>query len=76
MVWSLVAQWMTARKWLENWILWLVINTVAVPLYISRELRITAILYAGLWLLAVLGYIQWRRKLVVASWTATAGPPL
>lgn len=65
--WSLVAQWMTARKWLENWVLWVLINTVSVPLYIVRGLTLTAGLYVGLWVLAVLGYVQWRRTLVPAS---------
>jgi nicotinamide mononucleotide transporter len=66
MAWSLVAQWMTARKWLENWILWLLINTVSVPLYISRELWLTAGLYVGLWVLAITGYRDWRRSLASA----------
>lgn len=66
MVWSLVAQWMTARKWIENWILWIVINTFSVPLYVTRDLWITAVLYAGLWLLAFIGYVKWRRDLVSA----------
>lgn len=64
--WSLVAQWMTARKWLENWIMWIVINTISVPLYISRGLWVTAALYVGLWILAILGDRQWRRSLVSA----------
>ena len=67
LVWSLVAQWMTARKWLENWILWLIINTVSVPLYIARDLAPTAVLYIGLWLLAILGYRDWRRSMAVVS---------
>jgi nicotinamide mononucleotide transporter len=64
--WSIVAQWMTARKWLENWLFWLGINTLAVPLYISRELWFTAILYGALWVLAVVGYRTWRRSLASA----------
>jgi nicotinamide mononucleotide transporter len=67
MVWSLVAQWMTARKWIENWILWVVINTISVPLYVTRSLWITAVLYAGLWLLAILGYLKWRRDLTASA---------
>jgi nicotinamide mononucleotide transporter len=64
--WSIVAQWMTARKWLENWLFWLGINTLAVPLYLSRELWFTAILYGALWVLAVVGYRTWRRSLASA----------
>ncbi len=65
--WSLVAQWMTARKWLENWILWILINTVSVPLYVTRELWPTAVLYVGLWLLAFKGYSEWRRSLAASA---------
>ncbi|HYH09950.1 MAG TPA: nicotinamide riboside transporter PnuC [Thermoanaerobaculia bacterium] len=61
--WSLVAQWMTARKWLENWILWVLVNTVSVPLYYVRDLKLTAVLYVGLWILAVVGYRDWKRSM-------------
>jgi nicotinamide mononucleotide transporter len=67
MAWSLVAQWMTARKWLESWMLWLIINTVSVPLYISRGLWLTAGLYVGLWILAITGYRDWRRSLSASA---------
>jgi nicotinamide mononucleotide transporter len=67
LVWSLVAQWMTARKWIENWVLWIVINTFSVPLYVVRDLWFTAALYVALWILAIVGYVQWRRTLVAAS---------
>ena len=66
-VWSLVAQWMTARKWIENWILWILINTVSVPLYVVRELYPTAVLYVVLWILAFVGYVQWRRALSASA---------
>jgi nicotinamide mononucleotide transporter len=66
-VWSLVAQWMTARKWIENWALWVVINTISVPLYVVRDLLPTAALYVMLWILAILGYRQWRKTLVASA---------
>jgi nicotinamide mononucleotide transporter len=66
-VFSLVAQWMTARKWIENWILWIVINTISMPLYVTRALWITAVLYFVLWVLAFQGYRQWRRTLVASA---------
>jgi nicotinamide mononucleotide transporter len=70
LAWSLVAQWMTARKWLQNWILWVIINTISVPLYIVRGLWLTVFLYIALWVLAILGYREWRRTLVPASASA------
>lgn len=66
-VWSLVAQWMTARKWIENWFLWLIINTISIPLYVVRELWITAVLFAALWVLAIRGYLDWRKTLVASA---------
>jgi nicotinamide mononucleotide transporter len=65
--WSLVAQWMTDRKWIENWIFWIVINTFSIPLYIRRELWLTAGLYVGLWILAFKGYRDWRRSLAASA---------
>lgn len=64
--WSVVAQWMTARKLIENWFLWIAINVVAVPLYIHRGIRLTALLYAILLVLGFEGYRKWRRTLVSA----------
>jgi len=63
---SLVAQLMTARKWLENWILWTIINVISVVLYINRHLYPTAVLYVILFILAVVGYRKWRRSLASA----------
>ncbi|HUP62503.1 MAG TPA: nicotinamide riboside transporter PnuC [Thermoanaerobaculia bacterium] len=62
--WSIVAQWMTARKWLENWLLWIAVNVIAVPLYVTRELWLTALLYAILFVLGIQGYRRWRGTLV------------
>ena len=64
--WSIVAQWMTARKWIENWAIWMAVNAVAVPLYIVRSLWPTAALYAVLFLLAVEGWRKWRTSLASA----------
>lgn len=67
LVFSLVAQLMTARKWLENWTFWVVINAISIALYIKRGLFVTAALYVALLILAILGYRKWRRSLASAS---------
>ena len=64
--WSIVAQWMTARKWIENWLFWMAVNAVAVPLYITRDLWPTAALYAVLFVLAIEGWRKWRISLASA----------
>ena len=60
---SLVAQWMQARKWLENWILWILVDVVYVGMYLAKGLRLTAGLYAVFVVLAVLGLRAWARAL-------------
>ncbi|MGH7711586.1 MAG: nicotinamide riboside transporter PnuC [Gemmatimonadaceae bacterium] len=59
---SLVAQWLMTRKVLENWILWIAVDVVYVPMFLSRNLPATAVLYAVFLVLAVLGFIEWRRS--------------
>lgn len=59
---SLVAQWMMTRKILENWILWIIADIVYVPMYVYKSLYVTAGLYAVFLVLAILGFIQWRRS--------------
>ena len=51
---------MVARKVLENWLYWLVINSVSIYLYIDRELYQTAGLFVLYLVLSVLGYRRWR----------------
>jgi nicotinamide mononucleotide transporter len=57
---SLIAQWMMTRKLLENWILWIIVNVVYVPVLLVKGLYPTAALYSVLLLLAIKGLIEWR----------------
>jgi nicotinamide mononucleotide transporter len=59
---SIGAQWLMTRKVLENWLLWIAVDVVYVPMFISRGLIATAVLYAVFLVLAMLGYISWRRS--------------
>jgi nicotinamide mononucleotide transporter len=59
---SLVAQWMMTRKILENWILWIIADIVYVPMFIYKELYPTAALYSVFLILAILGFVSWRRS--------------
>ena len=60
---SLVGQWMLNEKLLENWIIWLVVDIIYVPMFWLGGQSWSAILYAGLCLLAVKGFIDWRKSL-------------
>jgi nicotinamide mononucleotide transporter len=61
MSYSLVATWWQARKHIANWWLWIVVDLVYIGEYIYKDLWPTALLYAGLVGLAVLGLRNWRR---------------
>jgi nicotinamide mononucleotide transporter len=60
---SLAAQWMTTRKWLENWLVWIVVDVAYVGICASQHLYAMASLYAVFLVLAVLGYKEWRASL-------------
>jgi len=61
MSYSLVATWCGARKHIANWWLWIVVDLVYIGEYIYKDLWLTALLYAGLVGLAILGLRDWRR---------------
>ena len=60
---SIAAQILMARRRIENWILWILVDAVAVPLYLSRGLEKTSALYLLFLILSVAGLIGWRRTL-------------
>ena len=60
---SLVAQFMTTRKWIESWLVWIAVDIVYTGMLVSQELGLMAALYVGYLVLAVLGYLRWRRSL-------------
>ena len=59
---SLVAQWMMTRKVLENWAVWMAVDVAYVGMFIYKALYLTAGLYAVFFVLAAMGYAQWRRS--------------
>jgi nicotinamide mononucleotide transporter len=76
---SLVASWWQARKHTANWWLWIVVNLVYIGEYLYKDLRLTAVLYALLVALAVLGLRDWRRaeaaSQIAACTTLRSGSP-
>jgi nicotinamide mononucleotide transporter len=60
---SLLAQFWMARRKLENWLLWTIINTGSVLLYMQQELWFFAVLYTVLLVLAIKAFLEWRKQL-------------
>lgn len=58
---SLVAQWLLARKVLETWLFWIVVDLAAIGIYWHKALYLTSGLYACFLILALLGLLAWRR---------------
>jgi nicotinamide mononucleotide transporter len=56
---SILTTWMVARKILENWLYWLVIDSVSIYLYLDRELYLTALLFALYLIIVLFGYRKW-----------------
>jgi nicotinamide mononucleotide transporter len=60
---SLVAQFWMARKYVANWWLWIAVDIIYVGVYVYKDLNLTAGLYAGFIVLAVIGLRNWLRQL-------------
>ena len=56
------ATWMLARRIIEHWIFWIIINSVSVYLYYLRELYPTMFLYICYTILAAVGLYTWKKK--------------
>ncbi len=59
---SLSAQWMIAKKYIENWIVWIIVDLAYLPLYLSKHLPLTTVLYFLFLLMAFKGYKEWKQK--------------
>lgn len=60
---SIVGTWMLARKWAEQWIVWLVVDAVCVGLYIYKGLVFYPILYGIYTVISLFGYRKWLRMI-------------
>ncbi len=61
---SIVAMWMLARKYLEQWLAWIAVDAVCVGLYAYKGIYLYAILYSIYTLIAVKGYLNWRKMML------------
>jgi nicotinamide mononucleotide transporter len=60
---SVIGTWMLARKLIENWLVWILADGLCVGLYLYKGLYPTAILFVIYTLMAVVGYLQWKKDL-------------
>ena len=57
---SIIAMWLLARKYLEQWLIWIVVDIVSVGLYLYKELYYTSALYLFYAIIAIFGYLKWK----------------
>lgn len=60
---SIVATWMLARKFIEHWLIWVFVDAFSAGLYVYKELWATVVLFAVYTVMAVLGFIEWKKDL-------------
>lgn len=60
---SFIATWMLAKKIIEHWIIWIIVDFVSLGLYVYKGLYPTVILFAVYTILAILGYLEWKKEL-------------
>jgi nicotinamide mononucleotide transporter len=63
---SVIAQLLLMTRRVETWPFWLAVNSVAVPLFASRGLHLTALLYAAYWVNALVAWRHWRALMTAA----------
>ena len=60
---SIVGMWMLARKYIEQWWVWCIVDVASSALYLYKGLNFTAILYAIYAIISIFGYYKWKRMM-------------
>lgn len=58
-----VGMWLMAKRKIENWIFWIIGDLISVPLYFYKGLTFTSMQYIGFTVLAVFGYLAWKKTI-------------
>lgn len=62
---SIIGMWMLARKYVEQWWAWIVVDMVSCGLYIYKGLDFTAVLYGLYTIIAIFGFFKWKKMMVM-----------
>lgn len=60
---SIVGMWMLARKYIEQWWVWCIVDVASSALYVYKELYFTAALYAVYAIISIFGYYKWKKMM-------------
>ena len=62
----IAAMWLMAIKKIENWLLWILGDILVIPMFAIKGLAFTSVQYIVFLVLAIMGYIEWRKRLLTA----------
>tara|TARA_R110000868_G_scaffold107025_1_gene292987 strand:- start:980 stop:1585 length:606 start_codon:yes stop_codon:yes gene_type:complete len=62
-VFAIIATYMVVKRQIENWLIWIVVDAVAAGMYFYKELYFTTLLFLVYTLVAVFGYLKWKKLL-------------
>ena len=65
---SIVATWMLARKKLEHWLIWIVVDAISIGMFLLKGLYPTTLLFFVYTILAFYGYLEWKKALKRSEW--------
>jgi len=71
---SVIAQFLLMGRRIETWYCWLLVNSIAVPLYCRRGLFLTALLYAAFWINAIVSLFHWRKLMKMSQESRVQSP--
>lgn len=66
-VFSIIATFMVVRKILENWIYWIVVDSIYVYLYFTRGSVLFTFLMVVYTVIAIIGYLEWKKKIALSK---------
>lgn len=64
---SIVGMWMLARKYIEQWFAWIVVDIVCCGLYLYKDLYFTSALYGLYSVIAIFGYFKWKKLMQIQT---------
>jgi len=62
-VWGVIGTYIQAKKYIENWIIWILTDLLCTGIYFYKELYAFTALYFIFAILAVYGYVEWKKDL-------------
>lgn len=59
---SIVGMWMLAKKYYQQWIIWIIVEPLIIGTSLQAEMYATALLYVIYTVIAIMGYIKWKKE--------------